>query len=58
MVWINRDLVPHTVSAKDRAFDSGGIAARKTWMFKATKRGTIPYICTFHPGMQGTLVVR
>ena len=53
----NDDLVPHTVTAGDRAFDSGEIAAGKTWRFVARRKGVFPYICTYHPTMKGILTV-
>ncbi|MCC7196060.1 MAG: cupredoxin family copper-binding protein [Gemmatimonadaceae bacterium] len=55
LVWTNRDLVPHTVTARDGAFDSGSIAAGATWTYVAPRTGTVAYYCVFHPTMQGTL---
>ncbi|MBS0327897.1 MAG: cupredoxin family copper-binding protein [Proteobacteria bacterium] len=57
VVWRNTDPVPHTATAKD-AFDSGSIAAGASWKYVATKPGRYDYLCTFHPIMKGTLVVR
>ena len=57
VVWINRDPFPHTATAAG-AFDSGSIAAGKSWRFAARASGTFEYLCTFHPNMKGTLVVR
>src|SRR2546423_11503733 len=58
VVWVNKDLFPHTVTAQDRSFDSREIAADKSWQLAAKKSGTFPYVCTLHPTMKGTLVVR
>ena len=58
VVWVNKDLVPHTATAEGRAFDSAEIAASKTWRYVAARRGTFSYICTYHPTMKGTLVVK
>lgn len=58
VVWTNNDVVPHTVTAGNRAFDSGEIAAGKSWRFTASKRGVFLYICTYHPTMKGTLTVQ
>ncbi|MBU6484330.1 MAG: cupredoxin family copper-binding protein [Betaproteobacteria bacterium] len=55
--WRNDDPVPHTVTAKG-GFDSGAIAAGGTWSYTATQRGRFAYICSFHPTMKGTLIVR
>lgn len=57
VVWRNDDPVPHTATAKG-VFDSGSIAAGASWKYVAKKPGRYPYVCTFHPIMKGTLVVR
>lgn len=57
LVWNNKDVVPHTVTAKG-VFDSGSIAPGKSWSHAAPKPGTYDYVCTFHPGMKATLVVK
>ena len=56
IVWDNRDLVPHTATARDGSFDvviAAGHSAR-TVMRKA---GTVPFFCRYHPDMTGKLVV-
>jgi len=56
VVWQNRDLVPHTATARG-AFDSGPIAAGASWRHVATRAGRYEVVCTLHPGMTSTLVV-
>ena len=56
VVWSNKDPFPHTVTAAG-AFDSGSVAAGKSWRFTARKPGTYPYLCTLHTTMKGTLRV-
>jgi plastocyanin len=58
IVWINKDLVPHTATSKTGGFDSQVIQAAKSWRFTAAKKGKFAYICTFHPTMTGTLQVK
>jgi plastocyanin len=58
VVWVNKDIVPHTVTDQDRAFDSGAIAAGSSWKLVAKTPGTFHYVCTLHPNMTGTLIVR
>ena len=58
VVWVNKDPFPHTATAKDHSFDSHNIAASKSWSYVARKAGTFDYVCTLHPTMTGTLVVR
>jgi plastocyanin len=58
VVWRNMDLVPHTVTAQGRQFDSGDLPPGRTWRYRVTKKGRYPYGCTYHPTMHGVLVVR
>lgn len=58
VIWVNKDLFPHTVTAQNKAFDSRPIAADKSWKFTAKKTGTFPYVCTIHPTMKGELIVQ
>lgn len=57
VVWVNKDLVAHTVTADAKAFDSGSIAPGASWRYVASKRGRHAYTCQFHPVMHGTLIV-
>lgn len=57
IVWVNKDLVAHTVSADGKTFDSGSIAPGASWRYVARKPGPHPYQCLFHPTMHGTLIV-
>ncbi|HJV87460.1 MAG TPA: cupredoxin family copper-binding protein [Noviherbaspirillum sp.] len=58
VVWTNKDPFPHTVTAQNHAFDSGEIAADGSWKFKPVRKGTFTYMCTLHPTMKATLIVR
>jgi plastocyanin len=58
IVWVNKDLFPHTVTAASKAFDSRSIAANASWTYVADKPGEYAYSCTFHPTMKGKLIVR
>jgi plastocyanin len=58
VVWANKDPFPHTATAADKSFDSREIAAARTWTYVPKKKGTYGYICTYHPSMKGTLVVK
>ena len=55
--WLNDDIVPHTVTAADKSFDSGDITAGQSWTFVARKAGTFDYACRYHPMMTGRLIV-
>ncbi|WP_292937802.1 cupredoxin family copper-binding protein [Noviherbaspirillum sp.] len=58
VVWENKDAFPHTATAENRSFDSGEIASDGTWKFKAARKGVFNYVCTLHPTMKATLVVK
>src|SRR5512138_2459294 len=49
IVWVNRDIVPHTVTGEARQFDSGGLSPAAEWSLVARDPGRISYTCTFHP---------
>jgi plastocyanin len=58
VVWANKDTVAHNVTAKSGAsFKSKDFGKGATFSFTPTKPGTINYVCTIHPGMDGTLTV-
>jgi plastocyanin len=57
VVWVNRDLVPHTVTATGR-FDSGNLATRASWKHAFASAGTLAYVCRYHPTMKGKVIVR
>ena len=59
ITWVNRDDAPHNVTYvsgprfnSSVTFKNGG-----SFSLKLTKAGTIRYMCTIHPGMNGTIVV-
>jgi plastocyanin len=58
IVWLNKDLVPHTATSEAGRFDSQTIQAAKSWTFTATTTGEFPYVCSFHPTMKAMLNVK
>ncbi|HEY8051343.1 MAG TPA: cupredoxin family copper-binding protein [Steroidobacteraceae bacterium] len=58
IVWINKDLFPHTATAETKAFDSGNIVSNASWAYVARKPGEYAYGCTLHPTMKAKLTVR
>lgn len=58
IVWTNLENVPHDVTAQDGAdFKSKVFGEGETFQYTAEKAGTIKYVCTLHPGMDGTITV-
>lgn len=62
VVWTNRGRNPHTVTADDRAFDSGTLESGQTFSVTFDEVGTAPYYCQFHgtpgSGMTGVVIVQ
>jgi plastocyanin len=57
VVWINKDMIPHTATSQAGGFDSGTIAASASWKQAFKKKGDFAYVCLFHPTMKATLKV-
>ena len=56
---VNEDRAPHTITAVNKSFDTGTISGGQRGEFTAPNTpGTYPYICTIHPSMTGTLIVK
>jgi len=56
--WTNDDSVDHNVTATSGAtFKSSTFGQGASYSQKLTKAGTIKYVCTIHPGMEGTIIV-
>jgi plastocyanin len=56
--WTNRDSVAHTATARNGSFDTGLLADGESGSVRFTAAGTYRYVCTPHPDMTGTVVVR
>jgi plastocyanin len=57
IVWLNRDIVPHTATASG-AWDTGAIPAKSSARTVMRKKGEYDYKCIYHSNMKGKLVVR
>ena len=58
VIWTNRDLFPHTVTAANGSFDSKEIPPGKSWKYVPKIKGTVDYKCSFHPTMTAALKVK
>lgn len=57
--WTNIDRErPHGVRSSAPAFDSGSFGQGSSFSFTYPTPGTFGYVCSVHPQMQGTVVVR
>jgi plastocyanin len=58
IVWVNKDILVHTVTARGGSFDSHDIPAGRSWTYTAKAEGLSAYSCIYHTTMKGTLRVR
>jgi len=58
ITWVNRDGDPHTVKSAKGHFSSPALDTGKRYSVVLRHKGTFSYICTIHPFMHGTVVVR
>jgi plastocyanin len=56
--WKNMDPEPHTVRSVEDGFRSGALDQNDSFAFKFDKPGTYRYVCSIHPQMVGTVVVK
>jgi plastocyanin len=56
--WKNLDGEPHTVRSTDASFASGALDQNDSYSVKFDKPGTYKYVCSIHPQMVGTIVVK
>ncbi len=55
ITWINRDIVPHTVTAIDGSWDSGSLKRGEEWSILIDAGMEPEYYCLFHPMMKARL---
>jgi len=60
VTWVNNDEEPHNIVSADqpRAFRSQAIDGDEKYTFVFDKPGTYRYICSVHPHMHGTVIVK
>ena len=57
VTWANNDDRPHTVTDRNRVWDSGIFDTGISWSRSFNQAGTYDYFCTVHPDMVGTVLV-
>ena len=56
ILWTNADQAAHNVTATEGAsFESKTLGNADTFEYTPTKAGVIEYVCTIHPGQDGTI---
>jgi plastocyanin len=56
IVWVNKDILRHTATARDRSFDVD-LAPSASAKTVIRHGGAVPFYCRFHPGMKGQINV-
>jgi plastocyanin len=55
--WTNEDGTRHTATARADTFDTGRLDKSESAEIPFQTPGTLEYICTYHPYMEGRIVV-
>lgn len=53
----NQDDVSHTWTSEDDVFDSGSLSQGESFEYTFEEAGEYTYVCSIHPGMQGSITV-
>ena len=56
--WKNLDAEPHTVHGVDTNFRSNAMDQNESFAYKFDQPGTYRYVCSIHPQMLGTIIVK
>ncbi len=57
VTFLNRDDIPHTVVAVDKAFKSKALDTDDSYEFVFTTAGVFDYFCGLHPHMKAKIIV-
>lgn len=58
VIWVNNDLIPHTVTADDRRWDSDRLNSDDQWELVVHEGMRETYFCRYHPSMTARLYIR
>jgi plastocyanin len=58
IVWTNRDSDPHTIKSRTARWSSAALDTGGSYAQVARRAGTFTYICSIHPFMHATVVVK
>lgn len=58
ITWTNKDATDHDVTSNTGLFTSASLGQGGTFSFTFSTAGTYNYHCTFHAGMNGTIIVQ
>ena len=58
ITWTNKDTADHDVSSNTGVFSSPTMGKNATFSYTFNTKGTYNYVCVFHSGMTGTIIVQ
>ena len=58
VTWLNKDVMPHTAVDNNKSFRSKILAKGDKFSFTFTTPGDYNYICSVHPNMKGSVIVK
>ena len=58
VTWQNLDEEPHTIRSVDEHVKTGALDQNERYSFRFDQPGTYKYVCSIHPSMVGTIVVK
>lgn len=58
ITWTNKDASAHDVNSGSGIFTSPSMGQNATFSYTFLNAGTFTYVCDFHPGMSGTIIVQ
>ncbi len=57
VVWVNLDIVPHTVTATNTSWESGNLDPDAEWEMTVGEPTSGKYFCAYHPTMTAAINV-
>ena len=57
VTWTNLDGPPHTVTTREKGYDSKTLSTGDTFSYTFDENSTYEYYCTIHPFMIATIIV-
>jgi len=61
VTWVNHDTAPHTATHRTygaEGFDTGNLPNGQAYQHTFHTPGSYPYLCVYHQGMTGVIVVQ
>ena len=56
--WVNEGNEAHNTRSETQVWSSADLPSGQSFNFTFPTAGTFPYVCTLHPGMEGTVIVQ